>query len=71
MEQRNKGYARPDQTTGLSSLVPCLWQWPILYASDKRKEKKKKTHLSANASQILKSDLLLHLNIAGARVAEV
>lgn len=36
-----------------------------------KEKKKKKTHLSANASQILKSDLLLHLNIAGARVAEV
>lgn len=37
----------------------------------KKKHQNKETHLSANASQILKSDLLLCLNIAGARVAEV
>jgi len=40
LEQRNKGDARLDQTTGLSSLVPCLWQWPIIYASDKSKKMK-------------------------------
>lgn len=39
LEQRNKGYAKLDQTTGLSSLVPCLWQWPILYTSEKSKNK--------------------------------